>query len=462
MGKVVKLDDERLLSLGVVQPADRRLLLESIANINSLSSESAVSDPSSYHIRDTKDPKLMRDMLALVSKLFAPKKTRQFRVVVERIEKIRNEPLSLAFKRQLKTLASPKVVQRAFFPPSIDTLSHHKDNNKVVTEEHLLGGGLATMESLGPVGRGIYFPCALNVHDSSTRLFRVIVFDVALGATTHFDPKVNPSAPLVHASDFDSASLAIPAASSQNAALKQDLAIKSAAQAVPRFVVSFRVHSATTNQNIRVVSADGSGDHRCILDALDAAESGDVVVLRPGIYVESLVIDSDVHIVAGARGSSVLDGTIKISSSCRLSGLAVKPSVASVTGIVVEVQQGSPSISQCDISGMVSVQSGAQLVLRECGIRNSVAHGILVGQKATCLVEQCEIEEIELCGMQVDGQARGIVMNSSISACKQNGIYLLDGARGKDPNLFFFSGTLTVFALFSLFFFLFFFEPRGD
>ena len=53
-----------------------------------------------------------------------------------------------------------------------------------------------------------------------------------------------------------------------------------------------------------------------------------------------------------------------------------------------------------------------------------------MGERSTCLVEKCRLDTIEQCGVQVDGGARGVIMNSSVSYCKQNGIYLLDGAKG--------------------------------
>lgn len=85
---------------------------------------------------------------------------------------------------------------------------------------------------------------------------------------------------------------------------------------------------------------------------------------------------------------------------------------------------------------MVSVTNAAQLVLRDCRVHDSVRHGVCVGEKSTCLVEKCLIEHIELCGVQVEGGARGVIMNSTVSFCKQNGIYLLDGAKGVARFLF--------------------------
>lgn len=43
-----------------------------------------------------------------------------------------------------------------------------------------------------------------------------------------------------------------------------------------------------------IVAADGSGDYSSINDAVAAAEDGDTVMVRPGLYAESVTIDKDI------------------------------------------------------------------------------------------------------------------------------------------------------------------------
>jgi hypothetical protein len=53
------LKDEELLILGVKKPEERAIILESIANINSLTSEASKQD-APFQVRETKDPKLLK------------------------------------------------------------------------------------------------------------------------------------------------------------------------------------------------------------------------------------------------------------------------------------------------------------------------------------------------------------------------------------------------------------------
>ena len=57
-----------------------------------------------------------------------------------------------------------------------------------------------------------------------------------------------------------------------------------------------------------VVAQDGSGTHETITEAVAAAQAGDTVLVRPGIYVESIAIDKDITVRGdGDRGAVVLE-----------------------------------------------------------------------------------------------------------------------------------------------------------
>jgi parallel beta-helix repeat protein len=395
-----------------------------LANINTLNKESSglslvQENKSLFHIRETKDPKLLRDLLLLVSKLFGTENKKfklKHRVVIDMVEKIRNEPLSLVYKRHLKTLGSPEVVQRPFF-----VLNSVGEN--AITEEQILGEGFKNVIRQGPIGSGIYFPSSLAVFESNT-VFRVIICDIGVGNMTEFEGDS------LHSSIFDSMKAEPPVSNKSNAAMKEDLAIKSHLQVMPKFVVSFRVHLTDSAHNVLVVSGDGSADHRSLQEALEAAQNGDTIVLRPGNYIETATIDKEVHILCGKRGSVNIESSLAMASNCSLTNvnLRVNPDIGGEIGIVVD--SGSPTFEGCDIMGMVHTKAQSQLVIRNCRIHESDYHGIHVADKSTCLIENCEIVDASLCGIQVEAGARGVVMNSTISNCKQNGIYLVDGAKG--------------------------------
>jgi parallel beta-helix repeat protein len=397
-----------------------------------------------------------------VSELFSnSNKGSRHRVVIDKVERVRNEPLSLSFKRLLKSLSSQDVIQRLYFPVAADTQmrkQHEQQGQQQqqysAEEEQILSSGFASSSVSGPFGNGVYFPCTFTVFKVRTKkrrnilnetfffflnvisfqpsaVFRVIVCDVAVGKSLIYDES-GAVVPSLQDGLFDSVSYSPGLVSRSNAAVKEDLVIKSPVQACPRFVVTFSLHSTDASRGIRVVSADGLGDHRSIQEALDAAASGDLILLRPNTYCESLHISKDVQLMASLGGVAVLEGVLTIASSCQLSGLHVRLTGGSSVdnSVAVAVEGGSPALANCDVAGMVTVANAAQLVLRDCRVHDSAKHGVHVAARSTCLVEKCTIDTMAECGVQVDAGGRGVIMNSSVTKCLQNGIYLLDGAKG--------------------------------
>ena len=55
-----------------------------------------------------------------------------------------------------------------------------------------------------------------------------------------------------------------------------------------------------------VVAADGSGQYLTIAEAVDAADDGDIILVRPGTYIESIVIDKDITITGDGPREAVI------------------------------------------------------------------------------------------------------------------------------------------------------------
>jgi hypothetical protein len=78
-------------------------------------------------------------------------------------------------------------------------------------------------------------------------------------------------------------------------------------------VVAFGLPGPSTDPaapaaDTHIVAVDGSGDYATIADAVEAAEVGDTILVKPGIYVESLVITKDIMISGdGERETIVIE-----------------------------------------------------------------------------------------------------------------------------------------------------------
>lgn len=231
-------------------------------------------------------------------------------------------------------------------------------------------------------------------------------------------------------------------------------AVKSPLQAIPKFSIAFSLHACDLPHSIWVVSQDGSGDHRGLKEAVDGAKEGDTIVLRAGVYSEIVAVDKDLHLLSPQPGAAVLEAQatpLTLLGNVHVAGISLRLTQSSNEATALIACKGSPTLTLCEISGMVVVkvrmfrgflcarlsfiffsfcQGHAQVVLRECKIPGSKGHGILVTDKSTCLVEKCSVSNAENCGIQVEDGSRGVVMNSSVSNCEQNGLYLLEGAKG--------------------------------
>jgi hypothetical protein len=122
-----------------------------------------------------------------------------------------------------------------------------------------------------------------------------------------------------------------------------------------------------------VVAPDGSGDARTITEAVAMAGDGDAILIRPGIYQESVVVDKDISIRGdGAREDIVVEapldsvlpgGTGPLSYAFLLQ--AIDGSLANVTvvgqqvGTAIIVNGGTPTLEQLavDLLGDWSLSS---------------------------------------------------------------------------------------------------------
>jgi nitrous oxidase accessory protein NosD len=103
------------------------------------------------------------------------------------------------------------------------------------------------------------------------------------------------------------------------------------------------------------VAQDGSGRFGTIADAVAAASPGDVIVVRPGTYDESITLDKTVSISGdGDPGSVVISPSggvaafTLVGSDATISGLALRGS----SGTVV-VSGGAPTLEALHLEGTV-------------------------------------------------------------------------------------------------------------
>lgn len=166
-----------------------------------------------------------------------------------------------------------------------------------------------------------------------------------------------------------------------------------AALVVPRGDPGQPVTPAAGGGATHVVAADGSGDFTTISEAVTAATEGDTVLVRPGEYVEALVIDKDITIAGdGPREDIVL--------SFPEGGPTVILDPGSyVAAFPLHLQQGSDAIVR-SLTILAPAEGGAILadlgapVLEDLVIRiDAEAHGaIALGDVSGLVLRDSSIE----------------------------------------------------------------------
>ncbi len=140
-----------------------------------------------------------------------------------------------------------------------------------------------------------------------------------------------------------------------------------------------------------VVAQDGSGDFTTISGAVDAAISGDTVVVRPGTYEETVIVDDDITVVGddpslvvvrpdpqGAACDSL--GTI----TCAMAIVGADATVRSITfigldaaeggAIALHVSGGDPQLEDLIVDGDVVIADASTVSVRY----SDVSGGIMV------------------------------------------------------------------------------------
>ena len=164
-----------------------------------------------------------------------------------------------------------------------------------------------------------------------------------------------------------------------------------------------------------VVAADGSGNCLTIAEAIAVAPPGATGKVKPGTYVESLLFDRDVTLVATeVKGKVVLEGA---------AGKAILDSFANVTveGFTLRGAKG--------FDGFALVVRGGRAVFRGCEVTAPDGQGLWVGGGAAVL-DAVVVKDCLYDGISVRKQGRLQVIGGAVRHCGREGILVEDESEG--------------------------------
>ncbi|MFE4654268.1 right-handed parallel beta-helix repeat-containing protein [Streptomyces sp. NPDC056707] len=191
-------------------------------------------------------------------------------------------------------------------------------------------------------------------------------------------------------------------------------------------------------RQVLTVDQNGSGGYPTIGEALARARTGAVISIRPGRYVENLVVATRVTLAAeGPRGSVEIaprrDTALTLTvDSVMLTDLLLRGGESDLP--VVHAARGQVAMDGCEVIGnawtAVLSSTGGSLALRNCRITNPVGAGIVETSSTGSVIEDCVIEHLGTSALVAGDQGRLTVRGCRLRDARGNGILANGDARG--------------------------------
>ena len=200
-----------------------------------------------------------------------------------------------------------------------------------------------------------------------------------------------------------------------------------------------RQPSAKTEPPIRVVDPMHRGDHVTITEAIEAANPGDRILVRPGLYHEGLVIEKPLEIIGdGDSGDVVIQAEGKHALLFRTTmGRVVNLTLWQMGGgdwYGVNIVQGRLELEGCDIASQslacVAIHSGADPRLRRNRIHDGKAGGVFVYENGQGVLEDNEIFENAFAGVEIKEGGNPTLRRNRIHDGKAGGVFVWDDGQG--------------------------------
>ena len=181
------------------------------------------------------------------------------------------------------------------------------------------------------------------------------------------------------------------------------------------------------------------GNYTSIAEAIQNEKAGTRILVRPGHYRESLVIDKPLEIIGdGNRDDIVLETAGKDlvlfnASMGRMSNLTLRQRGGGLFDAVA-IAQGRLDLEDCDISSQgwaaIAINEGADPRVRRNRIQDCKEAGISVYASVSGIIEDNEISGIGSIGIGIHDGADPIVRRNRICDSKEHGIAVFEGGAG--------------------------------
>ena len=214
---------------------------------------------------------------------------------------------------------------------------------------------------------------------------------------------------------------------------KQDAAAVGSLDEIAARGPTYKTEPAT-----HVVDAMNRGDYSNLTGALKAANPGDRILVRPGLYREGIVIDKPVEIIGDGRLDEVVveasgsDVVLFQASMGRIANLTLRQ-VGSAWSCI-DIAQGRLDVEGCDISSRglacVAIHSGADPRLRRNRIHDGKQGGVFVYEDGQGTLEDNEIFSNAFAGVTISKGSNPTLRRNRIHDGKQGGVFVYEDGQG--------------------------------
>ena len=196
-----------------------------------------------------------------------------------------------------------------------------------------------------------------------------------------------------------------------------------------------------------VVDPMHRGDHPTISKAIEAANPGDRILVRSGLYQDELVVDKPLEIIGdGDRDEIVVQATggnalLFKTTMGRVANLTLRQ-MGGGNWFCVKITQGRLELEGCDITSQalagVAIYGSADPRLRRNRIHDCKQSGVIVSENARGVLEDNDIFGNGYSGVTIAGGSNPTLRRNRMHNGKQSGVFVIENSLGvlEDNDIF--------------------------
>jgi F-box protein 11 len=192
-----------------------------------------------------------------------------------------------------------------------------------------------------------------------------------------------------------------------------------------------------------VVSKQSNADYRTIQEAIDQAQPGWQILVHPGLYIESLIINKPLEILGEGKAQEIVIQSSESNCLLMQTDYAVVRNLTlqgnfgdnEEKSFVVNIPEGRLIIEDCyitasSLSSIVIHGFKTNPIIRRCQISSSQENGIWIHTKAQGLVEDCSIFNHGLAGIKIENEGNPIIRHCKIYQGENSGVLVSKKGKG--------------------------------